>query len=705
MKKNLFLFIVMLISFPVVRGQSITLSPVVGNVTSNRADILFRTDIPGTVKIEFSLFEDFSQSFFTTGTTTGSGDSELFGKLSLTNLTPDEIYFYRFIINEQPYDDGITRSFKTFPPEGSGDEFKFIFGSGQQERNDPESYVGGIFPVLADEEAAFFIQQGDWTYPDTTDYYDPGNYFNLNYDLIIDSYKSKYASDYPMVRLLSNTPVAYTYDDHDLSNNDCDGTYPGIPNSIKGYVNLFPSYPVVDSSDGIYQKFTYGNSDIFLLDNRSKRSPNIEAFEFEGDSLYFEPLPGHTILGEAQMNWLMEELLNSTANWKFISTGTPFNPGWRAAIEWAVSAQGFLDSLLLPTTGYVTPQEIALFSADKWSAFPEDIIGLIKFVSDNQIENVIFLSGDTHTTGVDDGANSIFPELMASGLDRTNGRTVQIFEYLGIHVWNSGGHTFDLPMSKFGNSFGRVYVFGGDSVRLEAVTEENEVIGSTTVLNGFLPERKSLAVGPDYLYFGEVEIGNEISFNTNIISTSCDSVVLLSYEVAGSPDFSVRFNGDLPLVIPAGKKTLVKINFKPTLSENDTIFLKIETDAPEHSQITITAVGKGKEPVGIGDDDLKTSDFRLSQNYPNPFGKIGGNQFGATVIKFTIPETGNVELSIFNSLGEKVKTLVNHYHNAGNFEVVWDGKDENDFNVPSGVYVYQIKFGNLQLAKKMILIR
>ncbi|NOX18404.1 MAG: hypothetical protein GXO87_09020 [Chlorobi bacterium] len=704
MKKNLFLIVVFFITIQPLLGQSLTCSPVAGNVTSNGADIVFRTDGARQVKIEFSLTNDFSQSQFTNEITTGSDNQEFFGKISLTNLLPDAVYYYRFIVDGQLFSDGIERSLKTFPVDGDETDFKFIFGSGQQERNDPESYVGNIFPLLADEEAAFFIHQGDWTYPDTTDYNNPGNYFNLHYDLIVDSYRSKYALDYPMRYLLANTPVAYTFDDHDLSNNDCDGTYPGIPNSIKGYVNLFPSYPLVDSSDGVYQKFTYGNSDIFLLDNRSERSPNIEAFKYEGDSLYFDPLDGHTILGDAQMTWLLNELKNSTADWKFLSTGTPFNPGWRAAIEWAVSAQGFIDSLLLPTTGYVTPEEIALFAADKWSAFPEDIIRLIKFISDNQIKNVIFLSGDTHTTGVDNGANSIFPELMASGLDRTNGRTVQIFEYLGIHVWNSGGHTYDLPMSKFGNSFGRVFVFGKDSVRLEAVTEENEVIGSTTVLNGYLPQRKSLAVGPDYLYFGDVEIGNKLSFNSNIISTSCDSVTLLSSEIVGSENFSAEFERDFPLIIKAGEKTAVKLTYAPSEAGNDTVRLLIATDAPNHLQLEITAVGSGKKPDGIFTGDENIEGFKLGQNFPNPFGKILGNGRTSTVIAFTLPQAGNVELIVFNSIGEKVKTLVKGY-GAGNYEAFWNGKDEYGSELPSGVYIYQIRFGAAQTAKKIVLIR
>jgi alkaline phosphatase D len=691
------IFIILLGFYVLIIPQEITHSPVVGGVTSSEATIVFRTDVPSDVRIELSEGENFSSSFFSSIANTGN-DSGYFGKIRVTGLESSTKYYYRFEINGSLFDDGIFRSFRTFPPEGSSLDFTFHFGSCQQARGDPESYFGYIFPIMNEEEPVFMIEQGDWTYPDSTDHGD-GNYFNLDYDNIIGTYFSRYTYDYPMWELLSTTPIAYTYDDHDLSNNDCDGSYPGIPNTIKGYVNMFPSYPLPDTTIGIHQKFTYGNAEIFLVDNRSSRTPNIDALQYAGDSVYFDPPEGHTILGQEQMEWLKSGLKNSTAVWKFISSGTPFNPGWRTLAEWVITYQDQIDSLVLPVVGNIDPEELALSSLDKWSAFPEDVIELIDFVSDNQIENVIFLTGDSHTTGVDDGANSVFPELMSSALDRTNGRIVQILELLGIYTWNSGGHTFSLPFDKFGNSFGRVTVFGADSVLLEAVAEDLEVLGSTTVKSGFLPERVSLAYGSNRIYFGEVEIGSSPTiYKSNIISTSCDTLMISDYILVGSANFGVILpNKNLPLKVPAGKKISVSITYTPNDTRSDTAAINFFTNAPNHPEIMITVYGEGIEPVEVNENELMR-EFHLSQNYPNPFNP-------STNISYSIAKPGNVSLTIYNSLGETVRTLKDEHHTTGLYNVSWNGRNNNNEKLPTGIYIYELRTDSYLKAKKMILLR
>ncbi len=90
--------------------------------------------------------------------------------------------------------------------------------------------------------------------------------------------------------------------------------------------------------------------------------------------------------------------------------------------------------------------------------------------------------------------------------------------------------------------------------------------------------------------------------------------------------------------------------------------------------------------------------FSLAQNYPNPFNP-------STVINFSIPYAANIELSIFNILGEKVKTLVSGEILPGSYNVNWNGT--NDFNqqLTSGIYFYRLKTSNFIQTKKMILIR
>ena len=85
--------------------------------------------------------------------------------------------------------------------------------------------------------------------------------------------------------------------------------------------------------------------------------------------------------------------------------------------------------------------------------------------------------------------------------------------------------------------------------------------------------------------------------------------------------------------------------------------------------------------------------FALEQNYPNPFNP-------STSIKYSVPESGFVNLSVYNLVGEKVSVLVNQTVDAGFYEVAF-----NAANLPSGTYFYRLQTGNTVQTKKMILLK
>lgn len=89
----------------------------------------------------------------------------------------------------------------------------------------------------------------------------------------------------------------------------------------------------------------------------------------------------------------------------------------------------------------------------------------------------------------------------------------------------------------------------------------------------------------------------------------------------------------------------------------------------------------------------------LEQNYPNPFSSI-------TTIPYQLKEASNVKISVYNSLGEKIKILVNEHRNAGQHEVVWDASDFSGKQLSNGIYFFKLEIGNNPAAtKKGILIR
>jgi hypothetical protein len=95
---------------------------------------------------------------------------------------------------------------------------------------------------------------------------------------------------------------------------------------------------------------------------------------------------------------------------------------------------------------------------------------------------------------------------------------------------------------------------------------------------------------------------------------------------------------------------------------------------------------------------ITPKDFALYQSYPNPF----NNQ---TIIKYDLVKPCQVTLTIYNILGQKVRTLVDEPKMAGDYEVVWDGKDEKGKDLASGIYFYQLKAGDVTQTKRMALLK
>jgi len=98
-------------------------------------------------------------------------------------------------------------------------------------------------------------------------------------------------------------------------------------------------------------------------------------------------------------------------------------------------------------------------------------------------------------------------------------------------------------------------------------------------------------------------------------------------------------------------------------------------------------------PLSIQSNDHNPKAFSLAQNYPNPFNPI-------TIINYELPIMNYVNLSIYNSLGQKVVTLVNVEQRAGVYQVEWDAT-----RFASGIYYYRIQTGEFQDVKKMVLLR
>jgi len=91
-------------------------------------------------------------------------------------------------------------------------------------------------------------------------------------------------------------------------------------------------------------------------------------------------------------------------------------------------------------------------------------------------------------------------------------------------------------------------------------------------------------------------------------------------------------------------------------------------------------------------DEIPT-EFLLSQNYPNPFNST-------SIIRYSVPQSSNVVIKVFDILGNEIETLVNEEKPTGTYELTWNAE-----SLPSGVYFYQLISGSFVETRKMLLLK
>ncbi len=102
--------------------------------------------------------------------------------------------------------------------------------------------------------------------------------------------------------------------------------------------------------------------------------------------------------------------------------------------------------------------------------------------------------------------------------------------------------------------------------------------------------------------------------------------------------------------------------------------------------------------TNIQDSKGLPSKLCLMQNYPNPFNLT-------TTVSYQLPKSNDVNLTIYNIMGQKVKTLVKEKQSAGLYKVRWDGRKEEGMEVSTGVYFYRLKVGSFVETRKMLVTK
>jgi alkaline phosphatase D len=195
---------------------------------------------------------------------------------------------------------------------------------------------------------------------------------------------------------LRNVSMYSQWDDHEIIN-DFGSKWPywnlfsidkeGYPNIVKEGTNAFLYYSPLDSNSNkdnnytandnkkrIYRSFNWGKDlDLFIIDARSYRSQNYIA-----DA----PDSNKTLLGDEQLQWLRQELSNSNATWKVISSDVP------------ISIPTGSNASILGRDGWANGNETSNYSY--YTGFERELTDLFKLIDEQDIKNVVFITTDVH---------------------------------------------------------------------------------------------------------------------------------------------------------------------------------------------------------------------------------------------------------------------------------------------------------------------
>ncbi len=264
-------------------------------------------------------------------------------KWHVVDLESSSYYNYRIKKGKTIVDEGDNLHFKTAPVISSKSRVSIAFGSGS-------SYVKGTSEVwnrIGKSNIDGIVLLGDTPYIDAT-------------ELSTQREKYKEFSNFSAFKNLTQSiPFWGTWDDHDFAYNDSDGTAKGKENSLKVFKEYRPNASFGDGNEGIYTKFSYGATEVFILDTRW----------WSWTTSSYADSTKKTLLGKTQWEWLKKSLVESKATFKLIACG----------MIWDDKENG---------------------EKDDWGTYMHERDALFQFIGDQKISGVVLIGGDIHVSRV-----------------------------------------------------------------------------------------------------------------------------------------------------------------------------------------------------------------------------------------------------------------------------------------------------------------
>jgi alkaline phosphatase D len=476
-----------------------------GDLLEDRAIIWARADRPARMLVEWATTESFTGARLVRGPA-ALEDSDFTAKVDLAGLPRGERVFYRVVMVDLA-DYGLASapvagSFRT-PPAGRRD-VRFVWSgdtAGQGWGINPDFGGMRIYETMRQVEPMFFIHSGDAIYADgpiAAEVALPGGgvWRNLTTEAkskvaeTLAEFRGNFAynlMDDKLRAFNAAVPMFAQWDDHDVLDNwywekrlEDDERYREksvallAARGLRAFTEYLPvrSHPL--ERDRIYGSFRYGPSlEVFRIDMRSYRGRNTDGRETELG-------PEAMILGVDQMRWLKRALLACEATWKVIAADMPLG----LVVFDDFRAQRGAEAVAQGDDGAARGREL-------------EIAGLLRFIRDNGIKNVVWLTADVHYTAAHhyDPNRARFQEFapfweFVSGplnagtfgpnrLDATFGPEV-VFQKA------PPAGQFNLPPSAGLQFFGQVDIEGANEVMTVRL---KDLSGATLFTQAFEPER------------------------------------------------------------------------------------------------------------------------------------------------------------------------------------------------------------------------
>lgn len=363
--------------------------PMVGYSQMREVALWVQTTKPATVKIRYWIDGKELKDFYTNEVETEKSNA-FTAKLLAYSVEPGNTYNYELLINDQvverPYDLTFQSlqlwEYRTDPPP-----FSFATGSGahinEEAYDRPKPYAGDyeIYTSVLNKTPDFMLWLGDNIYLREADYH--------SWTGIVNRYTYHRSQNF-LQPLWGSVHHYAIWDDHDFGPNNSDRSFWNKERTLEAFKLFWPNPSFgVNGNPGTTTFFNWSDCDFFLIDNRYNRSPNNRK------------LGKKEILGEEQVEWLIDALTFSYAPFKFIAIGGQF---------------------LSPVANY-----------ENHANYNDEREAILKKINDEEINGVIFLTGDRH-----------FTEL--SKMDRQG--TYPLYDFT-ISPFTSGANTHELEPNNY----------------------------------------------------------------------------------------------------------------------------------------------------------------------------------------------------------------------------------------------------------------